>query len=349
MLLTVVVPTANRPSFLPSTLKSIANQTAKIHIEKVIVSENGGCKYSKDIVQVFKSELPIEWVYQETRLTAQQHGIWLASQVTTPFVAQIADDDMWDKYHLEESLYQLDSHQDAIAYFGKTVFVTEDSCWPRGVFPPPFGSVAAQDCSRIPLNDVEVWKPEDTALNSLSSTPLNIWSVVAKTAVHYKALVKSAGHPTLGKCPSNDSLYIWRLSVHGDIIVGRHVSLFYRFHSGGDMQTCMRLRPSQTNEEDLMIRKEICKQALSLGIDALEDWRAAYRSMSAAHRQEISSFNSLSLDWLTGIQLQTENISPRPVGVIYHHLKGFARLMLPPFIWIGLRKTSNLFTYSRNR
>jgi glycosyltransferase involved in cell wall biosynthesis len=341
MHLTVLVPTANRPSFLPSTLKSIANQTAKRHIKRVIVSENGGYHGSKEIAYSFKNELPIEWIYQQESLTPQQHGIWLANQVATPFVAQIADDDMWDKYHLEESLLQLSHNQDSIAYFGQTVLVTDDSCWPRGVFTPPFGSVAAQNqnCPQTHLNNVEVWKPRDTALNSLSSTPLNIWSVVAKTPAHCKAIAESAGHPTLGKCPSNDSLYIWRLSVQGDILIGRHVSLFYRTHPESDIQSCMRERPSQTNEEDLMIRKEIYYQALSLGIDALDDWRMAYKKLPGVIRQQIPTFSRLNLDWLID-----SKSSHWYAQKIYKHLKLATKLILPPFILIGLLKCIKLFS-----
>ena len=342
MVLTIVVPTANRPSFLPSTLRSIACQTAKRHIERVIVSENGGSQASQDIVEGFKSELPIEWVYQKNRLTPQQHGIWLANQVTTPLVAQIADDDMWDKYHLEESLFQLGNHQNAIAYFGKTVLVSENSCWPRGVFPPPFGSIATQELSQTTLKDVQIWKPRDTALNSLSSTPLNIWSVVAKTDAHRNALAESAGHSFFGKCPSNDTLYIWRLSMQGDILVGRHVSLFYRIHPESDIQTCMRDRPSQTNNEDLLIRKEICRQALSLGIDAVKDWREAYTSIPIDKRQQIPSFSNLNLNWLIEDKLYTEEASRLKNESIFYQLRKVARIILPPFLWITLRKCKEL-------
>jgi glycosyltransferase involved in cell wall biosynthesis len=338
MQLTILVPTANRPSLLPSTLRSIANQTARKHIERVIVSENGGNKTSKDIAESFATELPIEWVYQTSSLTPQQHGIWLANQVTTAFVAQIADDDMWDKYHLEESLYQLECHQDAIAFFGKTVLVTENSCWPRGVFAPPFGSLVTQDFIQPPLNDVQVWKPKDTALNSLSSTPLNIWSVVAKTYAHCLALAESAGHPYLGKYPSNDSLYIWRLSMRGDILIGRHVSLFYRIHPDSDIQTSMRDRPSETNKGDLLIRKEIYRQALSLGIDALEDWRSIYKCMSSDTRHRIPAFSSLNVDWLAGDNSSRKDLSIWDRNKFFRRLKSLAHLALPPFIWISLQR-----------
>lgn len=338
MCLTVLVPTANRPSLLSSTLQSIANQTAKKSIKRVIVSENGGCQVSREVVEYFRSDLPIEWIYQEISLTPQQHGIWLAKQAKTPFIAQIADDDMWDKYHLEESLLQLGKHKDAIAYFGKTVIVTDNSCWPRGVFAPPFGSLENPDRSQAPLAEVEIWSPVETALNSLGSTPLNIWSVVAKSSAHLHALEESAGHPTLGKYPSNDALYIWRLSMQGHLIVGRHISLFYRTHPGSDIVTSMKYRPLQTIKEDLLIRNEICKQALLLGIDAIENWRTAYKALSSVGRKNIPVISSHHRKWLVG------NVNRWNREDIIDKLINLARLVVPPFILMALGKSKKLFT-----
>jgi hypothetical protein len=341
MRLTVLVPTANRPCFLPLTLESISNQSAKDMITRVVVSENGGSYGSKLIVDTFKHKLPIEWIFQNYSLTPQQHGIWLASQVTTPLVAQIADDDIWDTYHLEAALSELSSSPRSAAYFGKAVYITDNSCWPRDVFAPPFSSLVSNLIDHSP-SGAEIWTSADTAINSLCSTPLNIWSVVSRSAAHLLSLSESAGDPVFGNFPSQDALYIWRLSLKGTILVGSHISLFYRRHSDSDIARCMEDKPHQTQHEDLLIRQEINRQALANGIDSKARWLETYCSLTHLQRQQIPTFSALNLNWLLN-DIPKEQSPTTSDPSFRNRLTSILRLLLPPIVVFTIQKYSKVF------
>jgi glycosyltransferase involved in cell wall biosynthesis len=65
--LSVVVPTAARPAYLRTALKSVANQTAADNILEVIVSENLSDKTSQGVCEEFPS-LPIKYVFRNPPL-----------------------------------------------------------------------------------------------------------------------------------------------------------------------------------------------------------------------------------------------------------------------------------------
>ena len=323
--LTVLVPTANRPVFLRTTIESIALQSARSRINRVIVSENGDCKESKQVVEEFKHLLPIEWIFQANRLSPQQHGIWLSKQVETAYMAQVADDDIWDKYHIEEALHQLSRHPNAAAYFGRAVDITTKGCQPVSPFSITFDEITDPILEDSQLKDVVIWSARDVAINSMVSTPLNIWSLVAKTEIHQIALAESTGHPVLGNFPANDSFYIWRLACHGDLLIGRHISLFYRLHADSDIHRCLRERPLQTLNEDLQIRGEILDQALRLGIDSRKLFKSRFQKCLDLGESMITIQSQQHLDWIL-------EIKPRPKRTGPEHVKRFIVDLMPPLV-----------------
>ena len=126
-IITVLIPTANRPKFLLNALQSVALQSRKDIIAKVLVSENSSNKESKHIALGFADIFDVHWYFQEQPLTPQEHGIWLSKQVVTPWIAQLADDDMWSAYHLEDALKFINL-SNVCAYFGQAACVVDNSC-----------------------------------------------------------------------------------------------------------------------------------------------------------------------------------------------------------------------------
>ena len=193
-------------------------------ITHVLVSENSGHYESRLVADSFSRDLPITCIAQPRLLSAQQHVIGLVSRVDTAYVAQIADDDMWSRYHLEEAFRCFAMHQDIHAFFGKSIAVRNEGCVPFERLSSTLLEVPLGDARSI--SDFVILDQRDVAVRCMASTPLNIWSVVAKARSHHQALLSSAGDPVYGELPSNDRLYIWRLSFEGSIAVGRNVSLF---------------------------------------------------------------------------------------------------------------------------
>jgi hypothetical protein len=296
--ITVLVPTYKRPLMLRSCLQSIALQSRKDRIKAVLVSENSDESESRTISQEFNSQLPIVYLQNRQGFTPQEHGIWLSKQVETRYIAQIADDDMWSRYHLEEAIRCFDSHPSITSFFGQAAIIRNESCQIVRHFSQCFMQVLKDPDAG--LVDFNIWDQCDTSVNCLASTPLNIWSVVALTDAHKQALHESAGDPFFGKYPSNDRLYIWRMSLKGPIGISRNLSLFYRQHPNSDIQNHLANGLEELLASDFAISQEIARQASSLGIDAYAIWRRQFEeAIEAGYSPETIEFlNPYIRTWL---------------------------------------------------
>lgn len=116
---TVIICTCNRASMLRDALKSVAEQSALASIAKVIVSENGLCRESKNVCDDF-SNLPIQYIFQDPPVPILLHASAIIPYVTTDLVAILHDDDWWMRDHLECSLNAI-KIEGAVATFSNFV------------------------------------------------------------------------------------------------------------------------------------------------------------------------------------------------------------------------------------
>jgi glycosyltransferase involved in cell wall biosynthesis len=271
---TVLLPTHKRPQMLGQALESIALQSRKDLIHEVVISESAATDESRSVARSFSEKLPIRYLKQSGNLTAQANGIRLSLEAKTEYVALLADDDMWSRYHLEEAFRCFAENPTIHAYFGQAVAVANECCMPYEQFSGSFLQVPKSD--ERTLRDFEFWGCTETAVNCLANTPLNIWSAVVLAESHRRAINSSAGDPVFGQYPSNDRLYLWRLGMFGSIGIGRQLSIFYRRHQDSDVQTHLRKDIERTFAEDSLISQEIIRQAKLMGIDPIAEWRKYY-------------------------------------------------------------------------
>ena len=346
--ISVIVPTANRPHYLSNSLESISLQSRKDLILEVLVSENSSNTDSKNIAEGFASALPIRWMHNIPNCTAQQHAIILAATSQGTHIALLADDDLWDRYHLEEAWRCFQNHPEVVAYFGQTVCVDNQNCQPFSPFSGTFNHLLSQKNQDV--KDFFLWDSSLTAVNSLTSTPLNIWAGVIQTEIHRKALEEATGHPELGKLAANDSLYIWRLSTYGTLACGRHISLFYRVHSQSDLQSQAREDHSKLKLDELTIRKEIAQQALDLGSDPFALW---YHLMIRAASQKLShriyKDDGVITQWLKKKLTEKDLVGLQETNnslAINRNVKSFILNLTPPVLTKLYRRTKKLKTSS---
>ena len=270
--ITVIIPTCRRPLMLQAALASVERQSYKHLIQEVLVSENSDCEMSKSVALEFADSLPIHWIQQDPPVEVNSHALRLSCLPKSSHIALLADDDMWDRYHIEEAFRAFSEIPKIAAFFGQAVVVENSNCQILQHFNRTFDQLDRGDAS--PLEDFRIWDQPIVAMNQISST-LNIWSLVATNQAYRDAIERTISHPVLGSFPSADVLLVWRLSYHGVLAVGRHVSLFYRRHPSSHVQTVMRTQRALTQAQALLVREEICNQAKLLNIDALRLWRKA--------------------------------------------------------------------------
>jgi hypothetical protein len=341
-MITVFLPTANRLAFLRSALESVALQSRRDLISKVLVSENGGCNESKILTESFSDVLPVEWISQDS-IPVEEHLLKVLPQLQTEYVALLADDDIWARYHLEEAIRCFDLHPEVISFFGQTVCVDSQTCQATDRFSGSFDQLLAKGDQSV--RDFFLWNQQFTAINSLAATPLNIWASVTKTWAHKKALIESVGSPVFGKSPAYDSLYIWRLTYSGLIAHGRNISLYYRVHSSSDMRLRATTSPRNTQDAIFAIRKEIERQCLEVGFDVKASWKAAYaQAVEQGIEHRIAIQSQETLDWIASDRslstLKTETAR------FLKSLKKLANEITPPVV---LRMTIKVVRGIRER
>jgi hypothetical protein len=174
-MVTVLLPTTNRPLFLRTALASVERQTARQKIGQVIVSENANGRDSEAICAEFPN-LPIAYKFRDPAVDSLRHFRLLLSETETQHVAMLHDDDWWHPDHLSNGLRCLDLHGGVATYwaaffrvFGESSSMTHlnSSFWAGAGYP------------RLD----EMWKlePKQVILSCLWYTPGHYSSLITNT------------------------------------------------------------------------------------------------------------------------------------------------------------------------
>jgi hypothetical protein len=263
----------------------------------------------------------------------------LAQQVKTKYVATISDDDMWSRYHIEEAMRCFNQHPSIHSYFGQAIVVENETCHPLRRYSGSFLQIPSSVDSE--LVDFRIWDRRETAINCLANTPLNVWAVVALADAHKSAVKTSFGDPDFCQYPSNDRLYIWRMSLQGDIAIGRNVSLFYREHLETVSTNNWRQDSQEFLASDLAVSKEIARQADEVEINTREEWQREYQFAInyGLLPERVDLWNPLIRHWLLDKHHIDKEISePLMAWRFNETLRKYVYLFTPPIIPALLRK-----------
>jgi hypothetical protein len=271
---TILIPTHRRPSMLVNTLESILSQSRLDLVKEIVISENSPDHRSEIVAEQFSAKLPIRFIRQSVELSAEEHFVALTKYSQSEHTALIGDDDMWDRYHLEEAERAFKQHPHIVAYFGQAVNVANETCYPfRSIGASLIQVPSREDRS---LQDFFIWDKRLTAMQCMSHTPVNMWALVCGTKALQSSMELAFGKSPYTKAASCDKVFIWELAKLGDIAVGRHIALFYRRHDEAGMENFFAKSAAQVEESDFELTMDIAKQALSFGINAPQDWRDTY-------------------------------------------------------------------------
>lgn len=113
-LVSVIIPTYNRPEYLKQALTSAIKQTYQ-NLE-IIVSDNCSTDKTQEIVQSFRDTRIRYWRQPENKgmFANQMHAFKMARG---KYVASLHDDDMWNEDFLEKLIPPLEEHPDLILAF----------------------------------------------------------------------------------------------------------------------------------------------------------------------------------------------------------------------------------------
>lgn len=141
-LVSVIIPTYNRPNYLQQAIKSAVNQTFK-NIE-IIVCDNCSDVNPQPIVEAFEDE--------RIRFCRHPQNMGMVANIISglviargKYVASLHDDDMWEEDFLAKLIPPLEANSDLAVAFCDHVMITTDG---------QIDDVLTQECSRV-------WKRAD--------------------------------------------------------------------------------------------------------------------------------------------------------------------------------------------
>jgi glycosyltransferase involved in cell wall biosynthesis len=227
-MVTIIIPTAARPSMLRTALKSAAEQSARNKIECVYVSENGRSRDSESVCAEFSS-LPIRYVYREPT-SAMEHGrIFMRDCLQGELTAILHDDDWWAPNHLAQALAALESRPDAGVYGSAHFVVAGESSMLNcsGNLFPWFGA-------GYPAFE-PVW--ELSRLNVLMAQLLGTIAHFSSMVVRTDILRKASYVFDLNNPFDNDRMLLFAISILGSVLFNPVPEVFVRNHG---VQDCFR-------------------------------------------------------------------------------------------------------------
>ncbi len=219
-MLTVLIPTAARPSLLRMALQSVAVQTAAARIDRIVVSENGADPNSRLVCQEFP-QLPINYVFREPALKPLEHAQVLMKECLQGDITCILhDDDWWLPNHLEDALASLEAEPEAAAYGANFIFYQEPDLLQRYDLSAWFGANYPADALFWRMSHSNV------LLASFFGLIVHYSSLVARTA----ALAQSAFVYDLDNPFDNDRMILLALSRCGPVLFNPEIRIVVRHH-----------------------------------------------------------------------------------------------------------------------
>jgi glycosyltransferase involved in cell wall biosynthesis len=224
-MVTILLPTANRPQMLRTALQSIADQTARGQIDRIYVSENGGCRESEAVCAEFPT-LPIAYRFREPTPPLRHAQLLMCDCLENELTAFLHDDDWWTPSHLERAIVELEARPEAAAYGTGHFVVSGESSMLNcsGNLFPWFGAGYA--------SYQRVW--ELSRLNVLMAELLGTMAHYSTLVARTEALRKSAYVYDLDNPFDNDRMLLFALSTHGPFLFNPVPQAFVRNHGNQD-------------------------------------------------------------------------------------------------------------------
>jgi hypothetical protein len=221
-MVTVLLPTVARPELLRLALQSIAGQTAREKISRVVVSENAGDRGSEAVCRELP-QLPISYILRDPPLSPLEHAqALMREEHATELIAILHDDDWWLPNHLEDAINALEACPDASAYGANRVMYQD-------------GQLSDRRCEAVPWFAADFPAPApfwriasaDLLLGSLLGLVMHYSTLVARAA----ALREAAFVYQLGNAFDNDRMILFALSRLGPVLFGTRFSAGIRLHT----------------------------------------------------------------------------------------------------------------------
>jgi len=207
---TVAIPTFDRPTLLREALESVLRQDLK-EFEVLVVDDASPC----DVGAVIESfgDPRLRLIRQPRNVGMLRNWRTALCSARTPYVATMDDDDLWLQHHLSDAVAALDAHPEAVFY----ACAAERFGTKRGVFKPHWCSGEGLEVCRWEDTGYGVWLP---------GCPVQSSTVVLR---RHALDTLYWGGKTWPWC--HDWLWWGQLALRGPFLFRGQIGVKYRWHA----------------------------------------------------------------------------------------------------------------------
>ncbi len=252
-LVTITVPTYNRPDYLKLALESAVNQTYK-NLE-IIVSDNASPVSARPVVEAFQDPR-IRFHRYESPVSMIDNHIGGFQMATGKYVASLHDDDLWDKDFLEKLVHPMEENPEIIVAFcsqwvidehgkineSRTIEYNKEIGRPRLVqrIYQPFMDIALKDLAIQPASSAVV-RREDIDWNNFPKIVGPMWDVYLP---YLLAKTGKAAYYT----PEKLTLY----RIHSQSETGKEEDLKHKMKRATSQMNCYHKILEEDNKDHLL-------------------------------------------------------------------------------------------------
>lgn len=211
-MVTVAIPTCNRPTLLLETLDSVFRQTYKD--PHIFISDNSDNDASERAVRELQKRHSNVLYKRHCPPIGHENWNYVISECRTAYVCFLHDDDLLLPHHLEQGMQALSQNAHA-AFYASSVQMFGQGGHNR-ILVPAIGSRCSQITTFKPASDYISWLEGSTVMAS---------SVILNRSAFDCMKIKATG--LIGA----DWLWWGQLALAGDFIYNPQVGVLYRWHA----------------------------------------------------------------------------------------------------------------------
>lgn len=171
-LITVIIPTYNRPKMISRAIKSVLNQTYP-HVQVCVYDNNPGTETTKIIKKMMKTDSRVKYYHHKKNIGGISNFNFGLNHVKTPFFSMLCDDDILLPNFCETAINGLEKYPSAMLAISKTIIMNK-----KGII------------SRVTLSSWDkegYYKPTEGFIKCIMSPPF--WSSI----IFRKEIIKKIG------------------------------------------------------------------------------------------------------------------------------------------------------------
>lgn len=124
-LVSIIIPTFNGEKFIEETIKNCQEQSYR-NIEIIVINDGSSSKELEEVLEPYIKAKVIKYIYQENKGLAGARNTGI-KHALGDYIQFLDDDDLLDKYKIENQVKYLEKNQEVLGVYCKTKYFDNDT------------------------------------------------------------------------------------------------------------------------------------------------------------------------------------------------------------------------------